>query len=585
MVNKYKTHNCGELRKADIDKEVRLAGFVQTIRNLGKMIFIDLRDQNGISQIVISEDLQNKLKDVAKECTVSVSGTVKGRVSKNDKLATGDIEIIASDITVLGKCKNTLPFEINDDNQNVREDLRLEYRFLDLRNEKIHQNILFRSKILKDLRTEMDKLNFTEIQTPILTSSSPEGARDFLVPSRLHPGEFYALPQAPQQFKQLLMVSGFEKYYQIAPCFRDEDPRADRSPGEFYQLDLEMSFATQEDVFNTIETVITNVFKTNTDWEIDKTPFEKIAYKDAMDKYGIDKPDLRNPLIIKDLTDIFKGTEFNAFKDKTIKAITVENMEEKPRKFFDTMSEYAVNELEAKGLAWVKVDTNNELNGGISKFIDDSMKSKIFERMNVKPNSAIFFVADEFNKAVKIAGGVRIKLGQELDLLEKNIYKFCFIVDFPMYELSDEGTIDFNHNPFSMPQGGMESLVNKNPLDIYAYQYDLVGNGYELLSGAVRNHDQDIMIKAFEIAGYTKEDVEGRFGALFNAFEYGTPPHAGAAAGIDRIIMLLAKEDNIREVIAFPKNKKARDLLMRAPGKVSEKQLEEVHIKLDLKDK
>ncbi len=583
MVNEYKTNNCGELRISDVGKEVRLAGFVQTIRNLGKMMFIDLRDQNGITQIVISEDANlDNIKDVTKECTISVTGEVVERTSKNDKIPTGDIEVIAKKLTVLGKCRNSLPFEINVEGQNVREDLRLEYRFLDLRNEKIHKNILLRSKILKDFRTAMDELGFTEIQTPILANSSPEGARDFLVPSRLHPGEFYALPQAPQQFKQLLMVSGFEKYYQIAPCFRDEDPRADRSPGEFYQLDFEMSFATQEDVFNVLETVLPKVFKQNTDWKVDEGPFLRIPYKEAMEKYGTDKPDLRNPLVICDLTEEFKGTEFNAFKDKTIKAIVTENMSEKPRKFFDSMSEYAVNELEAKGLAWVKVDNDGNLNGGISKFIDDERKEKIFKKMNVKPNSAIFFIADEYNKAVKIAGDVRIKLGLELDLLEKNSYRFCFIVDFPMYELSDEGTIDFNHNPFSMPQGGLEALENKDPLDVYAYQYDTVCNGYEISSGAVRNHDQDIMIKAFEIAGYTVEDVKGRFGALFNAFSYGTPPHAGAAPGIDRIIMLLAKEDNIREVIAFPKNKKARDLLMNAPSKVFDKQLEEVHIKLDL---
>ena len=390
------------------------------------------------------------------------------------------------------------------------------------------------------------------------------------------------MPQAPQQFKQLLMVSGFEKYYQIAPCFRDEDPRADRSPGEFYQLDFEMSFVTQEDVFKVVENIIPSVFKKNTDWKVEEGPFIRIPYKEAMEKYGSDKPDLRNPLIIEDLTQIFEGTEFNAFKNKTVKAIIVQNMEEKPRKFFDQMSEYAVEELEAKGLAWVKVDNENNLTGGISKFIDDDRKAKIFEKMNVTSNSAIFFIADEFEKAQKIAGGVRIKLGTELDLLEKDIYKFCLIVDFPMYEMSDEGTIDFNHNPFSMPQGGMEALLTKDPLDIYAYQYDLVCNGYEIMSGAVRNHDQDIMIKAFEIAGYTVEDVKNRFGALFNAFSYGTPPHAGAAPGLDRIVMLLAKQDNIREVIAFPKNKKARDLLMNAPSTVFDKQLEEVHIKLSL---
>ncbi len=585
MVNKYRTHNCGELRISDVNKEVRLAGFVQTIRNLGKMIFIDLRDEKGITQIVISEDSNiENVKEIVKECTISVTGEVVERTSKNDKIPTGEIEIIAKDVTILGKCRNSLPFEINIEGQTVREDLRLEYRFLDLRNEKIHNNIILRSKILKDFRKAMDELNFTEIQTPILANSSPEGARDFLVPSRLHPGEFYALPQAPQQFKQLLMVSGFEKYYQIAPCFRDEDPRADRSPGEFYQLDFEMSFVEQEDVFKVIEAVLPKVFKENTNYKVDDGPFIRIPFKEAMEKYGTDKPDLRNPLIINDLTDIFVGTEFNAFKDKTVKAIVVENMEEKPRKFFDNMSAYAVEELEAKGLAWVKVDGEKNLNGGISKFIDDERKVKIFEKMNVKENSAIFFVADEYDKSVKIAGDVRIKLGVELDLLEKDVYKFCFIVDFPMYELSDEGTIDFNHNPFSMPQGGLKALEEKKPLEIYAYQYDAVCNGYEILSGAVRNHDQDIMRKAFNIAGYTEEDIKGKFGALFNAFSYGTPPHAGAAAGIDRIIMLLAKEENLREVIAFPKNKKARDLLMNAPSKVFDKQLEEVHIKLDLKE-
>ena len=585
MGNKYRTNNCGELRLTDVDKEVKLAGFVQTIRNLGKMVFIDLRDEKGITQIVVSDDSNIDLKDVVKECTITVTGKVVERASKNDKIPTGEIEIIAKEITVLGKCRNALPFEVNVENQTVREDLRLEYRFLDLRNEKIHNNILLRSKILKDFRTAMDNLGFVEVQTPILANSSPEGARDFLVPSRLHPGEFYALPQAPQQFKQLLMVSGFERYYQIAPCFRDEDPRADRSPGEFYQLDFEMSFVEQEDVFKVIEQVLPEVFKKNTDLKVDEGPFIRIPYKEAMEKYGSDKPDLRNPLVIHDLTEVFKGTEFNAFKDKTVKVIKTSNMEEKTRKFFDMMSEYAVEELGAKGLAWVKVDQDKNLNGGISKFIDDERKEKIFELLDVKENDALFFVADEFEKAQKIAGGVRIKLGNELDLLEKGVYRFCFIVDFPMYELSDEGTIDFNHNPFSMPQGGMEALTTKDPLDIYAYQYDAVCNGYEILSGAVRNHDPEIMVKAFEIAGYTEEDVKGRFGALYNAFQFGTPPHAGAAPGMDRIIMLLAKEDNIREVIAFPKNKKARDLLMNAPSKVYDKQLEEVHITLNLDEK
>ncbi len=580
MANEYRTHNCGELRIEDIGKTVRLAGFVQKIRNLGKMQFIDLRDENGITQIVINENLFDSCKDVVNECTLTITGKVVERSNKNDKIPTGDIEIVVEELTVLGKCRNSLPFEINVPDQNVREDLRLEYRFLDLRNEKIHNNIRKRSKILKDFRTQMDALGFIEIQTPILANSSPEGARDFLVPSRLHPGEFYALPQAPQQFKQLLMISGFEKYYQIAPCFRDEDPRADRSPGEFYQLDFEMSFVNQEDVLKVLETVVPNVFDQNTDWKVDHGPFIRIPYKESMEKYGTDKPDLRNPLIIQDVTNVFENTEFNAFKDKTVKVIVTENMQDKSRKFFDQMSDYAVNELEAKGLAWVKVDENMELSGGISKFIDEERKQKLFAQLNIKANSAMFFVADSFEKAQKIAGGVRIKLGNELDLLEKNRYRFCFIVDFPMYELSDEGTIDFNHNPFSMPQGGMDALLNKDPLDIYAYQYDLVCNGYEVASGAVRNHDQDIMIKAFEIAGYTEEDVKVRFGALYKAFSYGTPPHAGAAPGIDRLVMLLEQEDNIREVIAFPKNKKARDAMMNAPSKVFDKQLEEVHIKI-----
>lgn len=583
--NEYRTHNCNELRLADVGKKVRLAGWVQKIRNLGKMTFIDLRDEFGITQIIISDDekLQEQLADIKTECSISVTGEVAERSNKNTEIDTGDIEIIAKEIRILGKCRAVLPFEINQkDAQDVREDLRLEYRFLDLRNDKIHKNILLRSRIMKTMRNEMDRLGFTEIQTPILANSSPEGARDFLVPSRLHPGEFYALPQAPQQFKQLLMISGFNKYYQIAPCFRDEDPRADRSPGEFYQLDFEMSYATQEDVFEVGEEVIPNVFKKNSDWKITEAPFVRIPYKEAMEKYGSDKPDLRNPLIIVDVTKVFENTEFNAFKGKTIKAIVTHNMQEKPRKFFDQMSEYAVSELDAKGLAWTKVDENGELAGGIAKFITPENKKALEEIGEITKGDAIFFVADEFEKAQKIAGGVRIELGKRLDLIEKNIYKFCWIVDFPMYELSDEGTIDFNHNPFSMPQGGMDSLENKDPLDIYAYQYDLVCNGYEIASGAVRNHDQEIMIKAFEIAGYTEEDVKGKFGALYNAFSYGTPPHAGAAPGVDRIVMLLAQEDNIRQVIAFPKNKKARDVLMRAPSKVSPEQLKDVHIKLDL---
>ena len=578
----YRTKTCGELRIGDVGNEVELAGWIQKIRNLGGMIFIDLRDEFGITQIVLNdEELQEKAKELTTESCISISGKIVERTNKNPNMATGEIEVVANKIEVLGKCKNVLPFEINT-TQEVREDLRLEYRFLDLRNEKLHNNILLRSKILKTLRDKMDELGFTEVQTPILANSSPEGARDYLVPSRLNPGEFYALPQAPQQFKQLLMVGGFNKYYQIAPCFRDEDPRADRAPGEFYQLDFEMSFATQEDVFKVIEGVIPDTFEKFSTWKADKGPFIRIPYREAMEKYGIDKPDLRNPLIIQDVTNIFENSEFKAFANKTIKMIAVPDGAEEGRKFFDKMTDFAVQECEAKGLAWTKFEKDGTIQGGIAKFITEEMKEKLKAEYGVKENSALFFIADEFKKAQKIAGLVRIELGKRYDLLEKDVFRFCFIVDFPMYELSDEGTIDFNHNPFSMPQGGIEALETQDPLDILAYQFDLVCNGYEMASGAVRNHSPEIMVKAFEIAGYTEEDVKNRFGALYNAFQYGTPPHAGAAPGVDRMVMLIENSQNIREVIAFPKNKRARDLLMRAPSTVTEEQLKDVHIKLDL---
>jgi len=585
----YKNYNCGELNIKNIGEEVILAGWIQRIRNLGAMKFIDLRDQFGITQIVISdnEEIQKQAESLVTETVIQVTGNVIERSSKNNKIPTGEIEIDAKKIKILGKCKSTLPFEVNSEKADinaVREDLRLEYRFLDLRNEKLHNTILLRSKVLKTLRDKMDELGFSEIQTPILANSSPEGARDFLVPSRLHPGEFYALPQAPQQFKQLLMVSGFDKYFQIAPCFRDEDPRADRAPGEFYQLDFEMSFAEQEDVFKILEEIFISTFRKHTNWKVEDGPFIRIPYKEAMEKYGIDKPDLRNPLIIQDATEMFKGTEFNAFKDRTIKVIVVPNGAEQGRKFFDNISEFAVNELGAKGLAWTKFDNENNVTGGIAKFITDDIKAAMQEQLGVKANDSLFFVADEFETAQKIAGLVRIELGNRLDLLEKDCYKFCLIVDFPMYELAEEevngeivSKIDFNHNPFSMPQGGMDALLNKNPLDIVAYQFDVVCNGYEMASGAVRNHDIEIMKKAFEIAGYSEEEVENRFGALYKAFQYGTPPHAGAAPGIDRMIMLIADSQNIREVIAFPKNKKARDVLMGAPSVVTKQQLKDVH--------
>ena len=586
MSNVYRTQNCGELNIQNVGQEVKLAGWIQRIRNLGGMTFIDLRDQYGITQIVVSsEELKAQIANLCTECVISVDGTVVERSNKNLKIPTGEIEIDAKKVTLLGECESTLPFEINSekaDIESVREDLRLEYRFLDLRNNKIHNSILLRSKIMKTIRDKMDEMGFAEIQTPILANSSPEGARDFLVPSRLHPGEFYALPQAPQQFKQLLMISGFDKYFQIAPCFRDEDPRADRAPGEFYQVDFEMAFATQEDVLAVMEELVPTVFKKFTDWKVDEGPFIRIPYREAMEKYGIDKPDLRNPLIIQDATEIFAGTEFKAFQDKTIKAIVVPNGAAQGRKFFDNMTEFAVEEQGAKGLAWTKIDENNAPQGGIAKFITEDILKGLEEKLGAKSGDSIFFIADKLETAQKIAGQVRIELGNRLDLLEKNVYRFCFIVDFPMYEYNeDEQKIDFNHNPFSMPQGGLEALENKDPLDILAYQYDLVCNGYEMASGAVRNHDPKLMVKAFEIAGYSEKTVEEKFGALYKAFKYGTPPHAGAAPGLDRMVMLIADTQNIREVIAFPKNKKARDAMMNAPSRVEEKQLKDVHIKID----
>ncbi len=582
----YRDHNCGELTIKNAGEKVTIAGWVQKIRNLGSMVFIDLRDQFGITQIVVSADNREQLTDVVSECVIQVVGKVIERSNKNTKIPTGEIEVEAEKIEILGKCKTVLPFEVNSDKTGeVKEDLRLEYRFLDLRNDKLHKTILLRSEIIKTIRKKMDEMGFTEIQTPILANSSPEGARDYLVPSRIHPGEFYALPQAPQQFKQLLMVSGFDKYYQIAPCFRDEDPRADRAPGEFYQLDFEMSFAEQEDVLKVLGEIFTTVFKTHTDWEVDEMPFRRIPYLEAMEKYGSDKPDLRNPLIIQDVTEIFKNIDFTPFKDKTVKAIMVPNGAEQSRKFFDNMTEFATTELGAKGLAWTKVDNENVLSGGVAKYITLEVQKELEEKIGMKKNSAVFFMADEFKTVQKIAGAVRIELGNRLDLLEKNVYRLCYIVDFPMYELSDEGKVDFNHNPFSMPQGGMEALMTKNPLEILAYQYDVVCNGYEVASGAVRNHNPELMVKAFEIAGYSEEEVKTRFGALYNAFQYGTPPHAGAAPGLDRMVMLVADSKNIREVIAFPKNKKARDLLMRAPSKVHEQQLKDVHIQIVEKEK
>ena len=585
-MHEYRTHNCSEIREKNVGEKIRLAGWVQVVRDLGGVVFMDLRDQYGITQVVASgdEELVDKMSRIPNESTITVLGTVRKRDPEtvNKNIATGEVELFAEEFEILGKRLKNLPFEINA-GKDVREDLRLQYRFLDIRNDKVKENIQFRAKVIQFMRKQMIERGFLEVQTPILTSSSPEGARDYLIPSRQHPGKFYALPQAPQQFKQLLMVSGIDRYFQIAPCFRDEDARADRAPGEFYQLDMEMAFATQEDVFSVIEEVMYNIFTEFSNTKVAQYPFPRIPYLEAMEKYGSDKPDLRNPLIIQDVTNIFENLDFKAFKNKTVKIINVPNGGENPRSFFEQMTEFAVNECKAKGLAWLKVNEDRTLQGPIAKFIDPESTEKMLQQIGANAGDALFFIAEQKVLAQKLAGQIRAELGVRLDLLEKDIYRFCWIVDFPMYELSDEGKLDFCHNPFSMPQGGLEALNTKEPLDIMAYQYDIVCNGIELSSGAVRNHDPEIMIKAFEIAGYTKEVIEEKFPALFNAFHYGAPPHAGIAPGVDRIIMMLRDEKNIRDVIAFPMNSKAEDLLMGAPAHVTDKQLEEVHIKVDIK--
>ncbi len=584
-MHQYRTHNCGELSEKNVGEVVRIAGWVQTIRDHGGIIFVDVRDHYGVTQVVVDgETLKETVIKIPRESTISALGTVTRRSEEtvNPNLSTGYIELKAESVEILGKVRNSLPFELSLASE-AREELRLKYRFLDLRNDKLHKNIILRSKIIQSVRQKMIGMNFMEIQTPILTSSSPEGARDYLVPSRVHPGKFYALPQAPQQFKQLLMVSGFDRYFQIAPCFRDEDARADRSPGEFYQLDIEMAFATQEDVFAAVEKVISEIFGEFSSWKVTTNPFVRIPYKEAMLKYGSDKPDLRNPLLIYDISECFKNTEFKAFLNRTVRVIPVPDCSSQSRSFFDNMVEFATS-IGAKGLAWLKVDDNLDFIGPIAKFMSAEVKKQIIEITGAKSGHALFFVADHLTEAEKLAGQVRNELGRRLNLIEKDVFKFCWIVDFPMYEINpDTHQLEFSHNPFSMPQGGMDALLNKDPLDIYAYQYDIVCNGVELSSGAVRNHDPEIMIKAFEIAGYSADEVQRKFPALFNAFQYGSPPHAGIAPGIDRMVMLIANEPNIREVIAFPMSSKAQDLLMGAPSEVTDKQLRELHIKVDVK--
>ena len=587
-----RTHNCNELSLDQIGAKVTLTGWVDTIRDHGGVIFLDLRDHYGVTQVVLSSD--SLLDGVTRETVVSVSGTVTKRDEDtvNPKLATGLVEVRVEELEILGPCRLALPFEPAH-STDTREDVRLKYRFLDLRNPDIHNNIILRANVLSFLRKQMEALGFLEIQTPILTASSPEGARDYLVPSRKHKGKFYALPQAPQQFKQLLMASGFDRYFQIAPCFRDEDARQDRSPGEFYQLDFEMSFATQEDVFEVAETVIYNTFKEFSSKEISKPPFRRIAFNDAMLQYGTDKPDLRNPLIIKDLTDFFASHDFVEingrtipFKNKLVRGIVANYLVKKDgegdgKKAFEKAIDAYSRSIGMKfGCGYITLE-DGEFKGPIAKFLSDSEKAELCELCGIKEGDSLFFISDAPAVINKLAGEMRTWIASELGLIKNDSFEFCFIVDFPMYEYNEEAKkIDFTHNPFSMPQGGMDALLNKDPLEIFAYQYDIVCNGVELSSGAVRNHNPEIMKKAFEIAGYGEEDVKAKFGALYTAFSYGAPPHAGMAPGVDRMIMLIAEEETIRDVIAFPLNGNAQDVMMGAPGNVTEQQLREVHIKV-----
>lgn len=575
----YRTHNCNELTFDNLDEKVMLAGWVDTIRDHGGVAFIDLRDEYGVTQVVVNDDtLINHLK---KESCICVEGTVVKRDEEtvNHKIATGELEVKVDTLTVLNPCTENLPFEISE-SKETREDVRLTYRFLDLRNKKVHDNILFRSQVIAYLREKMTNLGFTEITTPILTCSSPEGARDYIIPSRKHEGKFYALPQAPQQFKQLLMTSGFDKYFQIAPCFRDEDARADRSPGEFYQLDFEMAFATQEDVFAVAEDVLYDTFtKFGGGKKVSPAPFVKIPYEEAMIKYGTDKPDLRNPLEIVDLTEFFSDVEFKAFKGRPVRGINVPGCAKQSKGWFEKMLKFAL-EIGMKGLGYIEVLEDGLYKGPIDKFLPDDKKQELREIFNFNTDDTLFFICDTPKVVNELAGQIRTELAKRLDMIDNDRFEFCYITDFPMYEKDEDGKLIFTHNPFSMPQGEMDALLNQNPLEIKAYQYDIVCNGVELSSGAVRNHRPDVMVKAFEMAGYDEETIKNKFGALYNAFHYGAPPHAGMAPGVDRMIMLLKDEENIREVIAFPMNSNAQDMLLGAPNYVTEMQLRETHIKL-----
>ncbi|QCE33603.1 aspartate--tRNA ligase [Acetobacteraceae bacterium] len=594
-MNFYRTHHCEQLRASDAGKDVRLSGWLQSKRDHGGVLFLDLRDSHGVTQIVVpaGSPLTAELEKLRIESVITIEGKVilRGEGQQNAKIPTGEIEVSAEKLTIISSAE-MLPFQIHS-NEKYPEDLRLKYRFLDLRRPQMRNNILLRSKVISSLRRHMEGEGFLELQTPILTASSPEGARDFLVPARLHPGKFYALPQAPQQFKQLAMVGGFEKYFQIAPCFRDEASRADRSPGEFYQMDMEMAFATQDDVFEVLERVLSGVFKefVPADWNVDTAPFRRIPYAESMAKYGCDKPDLRNPLILSNVTEAFENSSFGLFAKIAadggrVVAIPAPGAAEKGRAFFDKLNKWA-REEGMGGLGYV-IFAEEGAKGPIAKNLEEDRLAKIKEISGVKDGDAVFFLAssgkpEELNRFAAVA---RMKVAESLDLVEKNAYRFCWVVDFPMYERDEEtGQIDFSHNPFSMPQGGMDALLNKDPLEINAWQYDIVCNGVELSSGAIRNHQPELMIKAFEIAGYPAEEVEKRFGGLYNAFKFGAPPHGGAAPGVDRMVMLLADEPNIREVTLFPLNQKGEDLMMEAPAEITPERWKELNLKLSLPPK
>lgn len=590
-MHKYRTHTCGQLRRDNAGIEARLSGWVFRKRDHGGVLFFDLRDHYGLTQVVIHPDrgFFDKCQHIKLESVITVTGKLECRPDDtvNTKLPTGEVELVADDIVFESEAEQIPIYLAGDD--DGPEEQRLKYRFLDLRRERMQKNMLIRSQIISSMRRRMVEQGFHEFQTPILTCSSPEGARDYLVPSRVHPGKFYALPQAPQLFKQLLMVAGMDRYFQIAPCFRDEDARADRSPGEFYQLDIEMSFVEQEDVFSVVENMLAGLFNEFTDKHVDQAPFRRIPYDEAMLKYGTDKPDLRIPIEISDVSAVFKTSEFKAFrsvveKGGVVRAIPVKGISDRPRSFFDRMVEFAQS-VGSRGLAYL-VWGDEAVKGPIAKFMTEQDFKSIAGQCGVGPGDVVFFVSDLPGNANRISGEVRLKLAQELDLYEKDVFKFCWIVDFPMFEKDPEtGKIIFSHNPFSMPQGGLDSLENKNPLDIKAYQYDIVCNGIELSSGAIRNHTPEIMYRAFETAGYTRAEVDQQFSFLINAFKYGAPPHGGIAPGVDRIVMLLAGEENIREIIAFPMNQRAQDLMMSAPAEVSEQQLRELHLKLRMPKK